>query len=106
MGVSLPALTCHGLHYLHFFLIVPDACLSVKTPLLMCEVYFAGIVDRRRYMGVFTLFTVFTLFFDSAGWLFECKNSFVKVRGLLCGYSRRQEIHGGFSTISAISAVF
>ena len=31
-------------------------------------------------MGVFTLFTLFTLFFDSAGLLFECKNSFVKVR--------------------------
>ena len=40
-------------------------------------------------MGVFTLFT---LFFDSAGWLFECKNSFVKVRGLLCGYSETEGI--------------
>ncbi len=59
-----------------------------------------------HFMGVFTLFTLFTLFFDSAGWLFECKNSSVKVRGLLFGYSRRQAIHGGFSTISAISAVF
>jgi hypothetical protein len=28
---------------------------------------------------VFTLFTVFTLFFDSARWLIGCKNSFVKV---------------------------
>ena len=32
-------------------------------------------------MGVFTLFTLFTLTFDSAGWLIECKNCFVKVRG-------------------------
>ena len=28
---------------------------------------------------VFTLFTLLTLFFDSARWLIGCKNSFVKV---------------------------
>ena len=37
--------------------------------------------DVTNRPGVFTLFTLFTLFFDSAGWLIECKNSFVKVRG-------------------------
>jgi len=35
---------------------------------------------RLRWLGSFfpwviTLFTLFTLFFDSVGWLFECKNS-------------------------------
>ena len=44
------------------------------------------------YMGVFPLFTLFTLYFDSAECLFECKNSFVKVRGLLCGYSETEGI--------------
>ena len=76
-------------------------------------------------MGVFPLFTLFTLYFDSAECLFECKNSFVKVRGPLCGYSETEGIAPLFrafgftnhlspityqlppiSTISAISAVF
>ena len=50
--------------------------------------------------------TLFTLLFDSAGCLFECKNSFVNVRGLLCGYSRSKEIYGGFYTIYSIYTVF
>jgi len=29
-----------------------------------------------HFMGVFPLFPLFPLFFDSAGWLFECKNLF------------------------------
>ncbi len=66
----------HYLHDLHCFLIVPDACLSVKTPLLMCEVYFAGIVDRRRDMEVFPLFPLFPLFFDGAKSQYDRKNHF------------------------------
>ena len=53
----------HYLHYLHCFLIVLVRCLSVKTPLFKCEVYFAGIVEGKRYMGVFPLFPLFPLFF-------------------------------------------
>ena len=37
-------------------------------------------MSGHHFMGVFPLFPLFPLFFDSAGWLFECKNSFVKVR--------------------------
>ena len=37
------------------------------------------------FMGVFTLFPLFPLFFDSAGWLFACKNwAVVKVQDLMC----------------------
>ena len=90
MGVfTLPALTCHGLHYFRCFLI---ALLS------RCPAYILwGFLHYLQYLHCF---------FDSASSLFECKNSFIKVRGLLCGYSRRQAIYGSFSTISAISAVF
>jgi len=69
------------LHYLRCFLIAPDGCLSVKTPLLRCKSATCSIVEGRRNIGVFPLFPLFPLFFDSAGWLIKCKNSFVKVRG-------------------------
>ena len=71
----------HYLHYLHCFLIVLVRCLSVKTPLFKCEVYFAGIVEGKRYMGVFPLFPLIPLFFDGTERHYNRKNSFVKVRG-------------------------
>ena len=43
------------------------------------EQYPVGKSCTMLLIEVFTLFTVFTLFFDGAGGRFECKNLFVKV---------------------------
>ena len=93
----------HYLHNLHCFLIAPDRCLSVKTPLLRCKSATCGIVEGRRYMGIFPLFPLFPLFFDGTERHYNRKNLFVKVQGSWFGlYARLLR----FARIAGIAVLF